>query len=292
MKMKAKILVVIAGLMCIAPLFACYRIEYGLVIGKGNERNAVYYASTISEEQLKKNGYTKEQYLQKEKEEANELGYTGWQEVEAIDMTDSDGNHYIGTRYTDRMKNKDTAEYLTKLMLDNADMVYTDTNLFGKRTISVTMTPRGGNFSGIYGNSANNNKYQEYYDHYFAITVPGQILETNGAVKNDGYTAEWDIDSIIEGDSGYINMQVTFQDNSFFIPIIVIGIIVILVIIAGVVFVIMRKKAQKEFDNGGAIKMASTSQINGEGKTGIKCPACGYDLREDDTFCVNCGEVL
>lgn len=287
---KGKLVSSLFSLILLLMLSSCMRVEYGLNIGKGNEGNYIYYASTTEEKYLKEQGYTKERYMQEQRDMVEEMGYTEWDEIVPIDTTDINGNHYLGTQFIEKFKAKETAEQVKSMLSDYGEASYSDTNLFGKRTINVTITPYS---NGLGKNPYNyNNSYRDYYEYAYVINVPGPVVETNGTIRADGCSAEWDIKPVVEGKSKYLSMSITFMDYSFYVPVAIIGAIVLAILIAVIVIFVINKNNQKAFEKGSTIKAASASQVNGAGETGIKCPDCGYGLREDDTFCVNCGIKL
>lgn len=281
---------IIISAMSVCLFSSCMRTDYGLNLTNGIGKNSVYICNSISEDGLEQMGTTKEEFLKKLDEEAEKEGFSRWVK-ENVNFKTSNGEHYVGTKYSLKVSKNATEKAVKDLVFDYADITYSERSSIGTHTVTIVLTPRGGvwsdkNYSSYVGQSD-----EDYIDYYFTINVPTKITDTNGTLTNNGKSAEWNLEPLMDEESDYLNMSVTYKDYSLLITTgIVFAIIVIGIII---VFLYQKNRAQKsEFRVTKSSESISSLLAGGEDENTKRCPHCGYKLRIDEAFCVNCGELL
>lgn len=269
---------------------SCMRSDYGLNLGSGIGGNSVYICNSISEEGLNSMGYTKEDYLKELEEEAEGKGYLRW-ESENVDFNAADGKHYVGTKFTKKISKKSIEKEVTDLVSDFAEVQYSERSSIGKRTVSITLTPKGGAWSDKQYSSYVGDTDEDYIDYYFTINTPTAITDTNGTLSSDGKSSEWNLEPLVEEKSDYLNMTVTYKSYSLLITTGIVFAVVVLAVV--VVSIYLKKKSQEsEFRVTTSSESISSMLAGGDDENTKRCPNCGYKLRLDEAFCVNCGEVF
>lgn len=291
MKKFRKLTVVFVTALSVCLFTSCVRTDYGLNLPACFGKNSVYICNSINEEAINEMGYTKEEYLKELTEASENQGYSTWKS-ESVDLKFSNGDHYVGTKFTSKVSGRSTEKVLNELLIDFADVTYTERISFATHTVTLTLTPKGGAWSDVqYSTYTGKEADPDNFSYYFSINVPTEITDTNGTLTNDNKTSEWNIAPLVYNECDYINMTLTYRNYS--LPV-TIGIVIFLVLTAIIVLLIYHKK--KTIEAGYRITRSSESisslLAGGDDENTKRCPLCGYKLRIDEAFCVNCGEVF
>ena len=152
-----------------------------------------------------------------------------------------DGVNYSGVKVHKDVSKKEVASALNDLYGEYASVNYTDKNVFGTRTITVTFRSNGNHLMAEELQSALAGELLSKV----TFTIPGSIKSTTGTKLNDN-TIELDLTGIMNGTATEVSAEVKFFDVTFFIPI---GIAVV-VVIFGLIFGLSKLTKNKKQNEG------------------------------------------
>lgn len=296
MKLFKKFLLLCVSIAMVMPMFAFVNTDMGVEIKGENGKFTVFKEITVPESKLSLMNETREKFIMDIQSHA-QSGWT-YKDIE----TYSNGEKMIGGRFTVvPEKKKYINSYITLSANGVADFFYSPQLGLGKKTVTIKIKPQDSQVMQFVS------YYMDYNtgdtdNYYFVVKTPGKVTKTDGEVLADGKTVRWDIkDALVNKKTLYLT--VSYSDFTSYI--IILGVIALIV---GAVFMakyLKNKKSKVNIADDSITPyvapkpMKDSDDLFGsvaereEPDDGIrKCPECGYPLKDDDTFCVNCGKFF
>ena len=296
MKIGKRIVAIIGMSAMFIGLCGFTKTDIGINLKNSSGKLSVFKEITVSESDLTASGKTKEKFVNDIRNNLqNDWSFTKIERNE-------NGKSVIGGSFeVVPQKKKLIGGYCEIAANFDAEFYYSPKTSLGKKTITVKVKPNQSQGAQFVSEFLGNGK--EAGDEYnFVIKTPRKITSSTGVISADGKTATFDIkDIIVNKETAYLT--VSYVDYTMYLVI-----LVIIAIIVGVVFLVRFLKSKKDAtelaDNTitpyvAPKPMKDSDDLFGtvtertEPDDGIrKCPECGYPLKDDDTFCVNCGKFF
>lgn len=326
MKNLKKAIAAISLFMCLMLMCSCMRMEAGVIIN-GDGTGRVFNEITMSEATLTQMEMTKEDFLKSVSESEDNDKYEDWsmEEVERLVPGEMGDETYIGVRYYKDGKLDELVSALSDSE-DNSNVTFDMKSENGNIELTVNMF---NDSEGSVGGEVNEYVSQGMMKVYFSVTVPSEIVESNGTISEDRKTATWDILSLASGADKERTMRITFKENSpFLLIVLIIGGVLLAAIIFGVIVVALSKRKYRPRNavnnqsntvySGNSFTVNQVSQpeqpieapapVQPEASAPVQpaeaaapeqseakqkfCTYCGAKIEYEAAFCMNCGEQI
>ena len=167
-----------------------------------------------------------------------------------------DGVNYTGVKVSGEFAKKEIQTALNQLYGQYASVSYSDKNVFGKRTIHISMQSNGNRLMAEEMQNALDGQLLSS----LTITIPGKIKTLNGGTKNGEKTVVLDTLGLLTGETPNVTMEAQFADYTFFIPF---GVVLVLAI-AAIIVVASRVKHEAQLKkNSKSIKLEKKPKRGG-----------------------------
>lgn len=248
MKNLKKAIAAISLFICLMLMCSCMRMEAGIIIN-GDGTGRVFNEITMSEATLTQMEMTKEDFLKSISESEDNDKYEDWnmEEVERTVPGEIEDETYVGVRYYKDGKLDELVSALSDSE-DGSNITYDMKSENGNLELTINMF---NDSDGSVGGEVNEYISQGMMKVYFTVTVPTEIVGSNGTISEDKKTATWDILSLASGADKEKTMRITFKEKSpFLLILIIMGGVLLAAAIAGVIIVALSKRKYRPRNAG------------------------------------------